>query len=331
MSLQPTWSDQLAEDYWQAIVTQGKWAEDSPMRDCDGPPPAVQMDIPSLSEDEMDERWLELDQLFNDGKVLHLSVTGYNKGGLLVDWKGMQGFVPISQMQEAPIQSDDCDRMNYLASYVDRQLNLKIIELDRAQARIIFSQRAATWKSICPDKLLQELEPGDICEGTVSNLCDFGVFVDLGGVDGLIHVSELSWQRLNSPSEVLTVGQSVQVQVVNVDCQRRRVALSLKRLQNNPWATVADRYRPGMVVSATITNVVHFGAFAQVEEGVEGLIHISELLLDEESQSAAEVIQEGDRLWVRVLSVVPDQQRMALSLRGIRNEALSPTAPYTTS
>ena len=322
-------SDRLDEGYWQAIVTQGRWAPPPAKAGAEDLPVLAVEDHSRFSSSEMDERWNELDRLFNEGEVMCLPVMGYNKGGLLVDWQGMQGFVPISQMRDAPVQSGECDRMDYLASHVDRELQLKIIELDRSQNRIIFSQRAATWGSTCPDKLLDTLKRGDVCEGYVSNLCDFGVFVDLGGLDGLIHVSELSWQRVNHPRDILEVGQHLRVHVIDVDHDRRRVALSLKRLQNNPWATITSRYRPGMVVAATITNVVYFGAFAHIEDGVEGLIHISELQSDDPDASPADIVQEGERVVVRILSIDADNQRMALSLRGVHEDA--PEALATSS
>ncbi len=256
-------------------------------------------------------------------------MTGYNKGGLLVEWEGMQGFVPISQLLEAPVQAGDCARMDYLAQLVEHPLKVKIIELERAHNRIILSQRAARWGECCPDSLLATLVPGDLCEGDVSNLCDFGVFVDLGGIDGLIHVSELSWRRVSHPRDVLQVGQRIKVHVIDVDHKRRRIALSLKRLQQNPWATVAARYHPGMIVQGVVTNVVEFGAFARVEDGVEGLIHISELAAsgDGSGEMPALSVQEGQRVHVRILSVDADNQRMGLSLRGVSDTATWPPTP----
>ncbi len=319
MHLVPPWSTELDESYWNAIVTQGRWAEgtrgpatpDTPLPEAEGT---------RFSPREVGVRWEQLDAFFTDGTVLCLTVTGYNKGGLLVDWEGMQGFVPISQMLDAPVQADECARMDYLAEHVSQEMKLKVIELDRLQNRIIFSQRAARWGDCCPDTLLDTLRAGDICEGDVSNLCDFGVFVDLGGIDGLIHVSELSWRRVNHPRDVLHVGQRIKIHVIDVDHKRRRIALSLKRLQTNPWATVAERYRPGMVVDSIVTNVVEFGAFARIEDGVEGLIHISELLTeDATSHQPRHLVTEGEKVRVRILSVDPDNQRMGLSLRGVNN------------
>lgn len=312
MTFIPPWQTDQDEAYWTAVVTQGRWAESSAPSAEGGSYSATDLRASSYATDR---KWQTLHHLFADGTVVCLDVTGYNKGGLLVEWQDLQGFVPTSQLSDAPVLADDCARMDYLASHVTQRLKLKVIELDRAQNRIIFSERAARWGECCPDSLLAELRAGDLCEGDVSNLCDFGVFVDLGGIDGLIHVSELSWRRVNHPRDVLHVGQRIKVHVIDVDHKRRRIALSLKRLQPNPWATVAERYHPGMVVEGVITNVVEFGAFARVEDGVEGLIHISELSQGEPPR--AHLPAEGESVLVRILSVDAENQRMALSLRGV--------------
>lgn len=312
MTFIPPWQTDQDEAYWNAIVTQGRWAESSASVTEGGNFSATDLRVSSYATDR---KWQTLQQLFTDGTVVCLDVIGYNKGGLLVEWQDLQGFVPTSQLSDAPVLADDVARMDYLASHVNQRLKLKVIELDRAQNRIIFSERAACWGECCPDSLLADLRAGDVCEGDVSNLCDFGVFVDLGGIDGLIHVSELSWRRVNHPRDVLRVGQRIKVHVIDVDHKRRRIALSLKRLQPNPWATVGERYHPGMVVEGVITNVVEFGAFARVEDGVEGLIHISELSQGEPPR--VQLPTEGEPIWVRILSVDADNQRMALSLRGV--------------
>lgn len=302
----------LDEGYWNAIVSQGQWVEDTYSSE---EPLGSTLGLERrCSRQEIEQKWERLNALFDEGTIICLPVIGYNKGGLLVEWEDLGGFVPTSQLLNVPLLADDCARMDGLATHVGQTLNLKIIELEREQNRIIFSQRAAGWGKCCPDALLMTLRSGDICEGHVSNLCDFGVFVDLGGVDGLIHVSELSWQRVNHPRDMLRIGQRLKVYVIDVDPQRRRIALSLKRLEANPWQTVAQRYRPGMVVAGMITNLVEFGAFACIEEGVEGLIHSSEVGAQNEE------LQLGKRLKMRILSVDAENQRMALSLRGVEKE-----------
>ncbi|HBY98285.1 MAG: S1 RNA-binding domain-containing protein [Ardenticatenaceae bacterium] len=308
------------EGYWQTIVKEGRWAETAPppgpgeYRDFHSRPSRV-YDTGAVS----DADWSTLEDYFNRGEVLVLPVVGYNKGGLLVEWEGLQGFVPASQLSDCTKRLDESlgERMAYLAEQIDQQIRVKIIELDRSQNRIIFSERAAAWQGRCPDEIIDELEPGDVCVGQVSNLCDFGVFVDLGGIDGLIHVSELSWRRVNHPRDVLAPGQEVQVYVIDVDRERRRIALSLKRLQANPWATVAERYRVGQIIEAVITNVVDFGAFARIEDGVEGLIHISELGAGDIPLHPRSVLTEGQCVHARILNVDPDNQRMGLTMREV--------------
>lgn len=307
------------DGYWQTIVTQGKWAETAPP-----PGPSDFRDhCRSFRAHESslvgEAAWRTLEDYFNRGEVLVLPVVGYNKGGLLVEWEGLQGFVPASQLADCTKRLDESlsERMAYLAERIDEQVRVKVIELDRNQNRIIFSERAAAWQGRCPDDIIEELEPGDICVGTVSNLCDFGVFVDLGGIDGLIHVSELSWRRVNHPKDVLAPGQEVEVYVIDVDRERRRIALSLKRLQTNPWATVAERYSPGQIIEGVITNVVDFGAFVRVEDGVEGLIHISELGAGDIPLHPRSVLSEGQRVSARILNVDPNHQRMGLTMREV--------------
>lgn len=308
------------EGYWQTIVRQGKWAETAPppgpgeYRDSSGRSPRS-YDAGSVSTTE----WRTLEEYFSRGEVLTLQVVGYNKGGLLVEWEGLQGFVPASQLADCTKRLDESpsERMAYLAERIDERVPVKIIELDRGQNRIIFSERAAAWQGRCPDDIIEELEPGDICVGTVSNLCDFGVFVDLGGIDGLIHVSELSWRRVNHPRDVLAPGQEVEVYVIDVDRERRRIALSIKRLQANPWATVAERYQVGQIIEGVITNVVDFGAFARIEDGVEGLIHISELGAGDIPLHPRSVLSEGQRVHARILNIDPDNQRMGLTMREV--------------
>ena len=316
MTFVPPWETDFDECYWNAIVMQGQWADSSPPLESDSFLPTTTGNRISL--EEIDCKWARLHRMFQNGTVVCLTVSGYNKGGVLVEWEEMLGFVPTSQLLNAPLLADNCKRMDCLADHVGQRLKLKIIELDRAQNRIIFSERAAGWAECCPDTLLANLRPGNICMGTVSNLCHFGVFIDLGGIDGLIHISELSWQRVNHPLDILHLGQRIRVYVINVDHERRRIALSLKRLEANPWACVAERYRPGMIVKGVITNIVEFGAFACIEEGIEGLIHVSEW--DENylySITGSRTLTEGTCLSMRILSVDSDNQRIALSLRGI--------------
>jgi small subunit ribosomal protein S1 len=202
---------------------------------------------------------------------------------------------------------------------VGEELELKIIEIDRSRNRLILSERAAVreQRKQQKEKLLTELQEGDIREGQVISLCDFGAFVDLGGADGLVHLSELSWRRVAHPGDVVAVGDQVKVYVLNVDRERKRIGLSLKRLERDPWETVGERYHVDQLVEGTITKLVKFGAFARIfDEDIEGLIHVSELS-EERITHPREVVQEGDVRTLRVIRIDPQQRRIGLSLRRV--------------
>jgi small subunit ribosomal protein S1 len=262
---------------------------------------------------ELDVAWDRAHDIFEQGQEIKGIVAGWNRGGLLVRWDKLQGFVPTSQLRDIPLFENDKSRDEKLARWVGEELSLRVIELDRSRNRLVFSERATSWGPRDGERLIREIAPGDICTGVVSNLCDFGAFIDLGGIDGLIHISELSWGRVIHPREMLDIGQQVRVHVISVDRDNRRIALSLKRLHANPWATVEKRFDVGQVVSATITNVVDFGAFAQIEEGLEGLIHISELGEGQVSHPS-EVVHPDDQVLVRILRIDSANHRLALSM-----------------
>ncbi|MFH1084456.1 MAG: S1 RNA-binding domain-containing protein [Chloroflexota bacterium] len=258
--------------------------------------------------------WDEARRIFASGECIRALVTGWNRGGLLVRWHELQGFVPVSQLKEIPLFEDDASRDEELARWVGEELYLRVIELDPSRNRLVFSERATIWGPEQGDRVLQEICAGQVLSGHVSNLCEFGAFVDLGGVDGLIHISELSWGRVNHPRETLKLGQQVEAYVLSVDKDKRRIALSLKRLQPNPWTVVERTHYVGEVIPASITNIVEFGAFAQIEEGLEGLIHISELC-EQEVRHASEVVSMGDRVKVRILRIDSAGHRLGLSMR----------------
>lgn len=256
--------------------------------------------------------WDQALELYESDQLIHLVVTGYNRGGLLVNGDGLQGFVPVSHLISMPADANDPEA--WLISYIERSLCLKIIECDPERGRVVFSERAALAKPGTRNSLLQMLTPGDRVTGTVTNITDFGVFVDLGGVEGLVHVSEISWGRVHHPADVVAVGQTVEVYVIHVDRERARVALSLKRLHANPWETAEARYFPGQETEAVITSIVPFGAFARLEEGLDGLIHISEIE-HPEGPPADLQLYEGQCVRVRVLHVDGARQRLGLSLK----------------
>jgi small subunit ribosomal protein S1 len=202
-----------------------------------------------------------------------------------------------------------------------QKLRLKIVELDRRRNRLIFSERAAAeeWRKKQKEKLLSGLKEGDVLTGRVTSLADFGAFVDLGGADGLIHLSELSWSRVSHPRDLLHVGDEVQVYVLSIDPDRQRIGLSLKRLQQEPWSQVLDKYEIGQVVEARITKLASFGAFAQIDD-VEGLIHLSELT-DANITHPREVVKEGDQVSVKIIRIDPERRRIGLSLKQAEGES----------
>ena len=273
----------------------------------------------SLIRAQLERDWRNAEKLFESGEIFEATVSGYNRGGLIVRLGKVRGFVPASQLSTATREGNEEVQSDDLAKLVGQKLKLKIIELDRGRNRLILSERAAIreWRRQQKERLLAELQEGDIVRGAVSSLCDFGAFVDLGGADGLIHLSELSWGRVSHPSEVLQVGDEVEVYVLKVDRKERRIGLSLKRLQPDPWSQVEEKYSVGQLVEGTITKLTNFGAFARLKDDeIEGLIHISELS-DERVTHPREVVKEGDVLTLRIIRIDPERRRMGLSLRKV--------------
>jgi len=262
------------------------------------------------------EAWLELEGCLHSTRVLTVKATGYNRGGLLVKVDGLQGFVPSSQIKDLPRQLDEEVRASQMATYVGRDMLCRVIELDRDRNRIILSERAATPDGLQAEQLLDVLKEGHTCGGRISNICPFGAFVDLGGLEGLVHISELSWRRIEDPGEVVKLGQDVVAHVLSVDKDKRRVALSLKRLQPDPWNGIEQGYQVGQVVEARITNVVEFGVFASISDGVEGLVHISEMEISP-GEDPRDIVQEGESVRVRILHIDRDARRLGLSMRGL--------------
>jgi small subunit ribosomal protein S1 len=272
----------------------------------------------------LETAWERAAEANAQGKIVTSIVTGWNRGGLLVRWDELQGFVPASQLRDMTMFECDQPREDKLARWVGEELELKIIELDRDRNRLVLSERATIWGPHDGEVLLKHIKPGETRSGQVSNLCEFGAFVDLGGVDGLIHLSELSWRRIGHPRELLSIGQHVEVYVIDVDRNDQRVALSLKRLRPNPWTTVNTTYHVGQDIEAVVTNVVDFGVFAQIEEGLEGLIHISELQTP--VQHPNEVVAVGDLIMVRIVRIDSPNHRLGLSMRQVERSDNSDSA-----
>jgi small subunit ribosomal protein S1 len=258
--------------------------------------------------------WKRAQNLFTMDETISLQVTGFNRGGLLVGGSGLHGFVPVSHLLEINCQTEENEREAILSNYVGRTINFKVIECDPERGRVVFSERAALAESGKRNLLFGGIHPGDRVYGVITNITEFGVFVDLGGVEGLIHVSELSWGRVRHPADVVKISNQVLAYVIQIDQERSRIALSLKRLSPNPWETAEERYRPGQVVNAMITSIVPFGAFARLEEGLDGLIHSTELGADDAQNGSSAELYEGQMVKVRVLNVDASRQRLGLSL-----------------
>ncbi len=259
----------------------------------------------------------ELAQEYMTGdRTVQLQVTGHNKGGLLVVWNGIQGFVPASQLIDFPQFHVPRERLHTLAEWQDRTLQLKIIEVSKFNSRLIFSERATLVAAEQREVLLSGVRVGERRDGTVTNLTDFGAFIDLGGVEGLVHISEISWSRVIHPSTLLKPGQTVHVLVLSVDPDASRVALSIKRLRPDPWLTAEEKFKPGQHVRGVIGNITTYGAFVILDEELEGLVHISELA-EGMFMHPRDVVRSGEEVVARVLSVDGRHKRIALSLRGL--------------
>ncbi len=285
--------------------------------------------ILSLRRADAERHWREAEEHFNSGAIIETPVVDCNRGGLIVDM-GIRGFVPISQIQDlrreelipaGEGQSADDATLEKLQQMVGRRLPVKIIEINRARNRLIVSERAAAQelRGQRKEALLSELHPGEVRRGRVTSLTDFGAFVDLGGADGLVHISEMSWTRIGHPREVLQVGQEVDVAVLHVDPDTKKIALSLKQAQPDPWTELVSNLTVGQVVPATITKLAKFGAFARLDGGVEGLIHISELA-DQHVATPGQVVREGEAVEVKITAIDVARRRLGLSLKQASRE-----------
>ncbi len=269
--------------------------------------------------------WERARELKRSEELIEGKVIGFNKGGLLVDFGSLQGFIPRSHIVDLSKRTDPDSPQDPLSQMVGRELPLKVIEVDQRKRRLILSERAAwrEWREAQKERLIESLQVGDVRKGTVTSLAKFGAFVDLGGADGLIHITELSWDRGKKPEDVLQVGQEVEVKVIHVDRERKRIGLSLKQLKPDPWETIEERYAIGQYVDVEITNLTKFGAFARLEEGVEGLIHISELA-DSNVQHPSQVVKPGQMVTAQIINLDGERRRVGLSLRRVPEHLRTP-------
>ncbi len=275
--------------------------------------------ILSLAQAQQEKDWQKAQGFLDDDVIWEGQVIGYNRGGLLVQFGQIQAFVPASHLNHKRLSAPQ--RQETLKNYVGQTLSLKYIEVNRDNDRLIASERLARQKLRDQnlERLLGELMEGEIHRGTVTNLVNFGAFVDLGGADGLIHISELAWRKVRHPSEVLQVGDEIDVYILRLDHERKRISLSLKRLQPDPWLLVQETLAVDQLVAGTVTSLADFGAFVALEVGVEGLVHTSELA-DPPPDHPQEVVQRGDTVLARILTIDPLRQRLGLSLKGVSPE-----------
>jgi small subunit ribosomal protein S1 len=281
----------------------------------------------SVDKAVAEKGWHVLEKAMQSKESIQGRILGFNRGGAIVEVEGIQGFVPMSQLmsvarepKQTPAGEQVADgggkRQPARGGDVGKLVQLKVLEVNRGRNRAIFSERQAmqAWREEQKARLIQELKEGEVRRGKVTGISNFGAFVDLGGADGLIHISELSWSPINSPEEIVKVGDEIDVRVLKVDADNKKISLSLRRMQPEPWETIHQRYQVGDIVNAKVTKLTDFGAFARVEGAIEGLIHISELT----SRNIAhprEVVSEGDVVRLKILRIEPERRRLGLSLK----------------
>jgi small subunit ribosomal protein S1 len=299
------WESVLAEESRHSMTTQRMSAPRFEVR---------QEAQKETSETQPMVNWTHVKDLYMNDRIVDLTVTGHNRGGLLVEGNGLFGFVPFSHLIELA-GKENLDRTHDLEPYVGRALKLKVIECVPEDGRVVFSERAAQSEPGKRAELFHSLHAGQNVRGSVTNITDFGVFVDLGGVEGLVHISELSWGRVTHPSQFVKLGGTIDVQVLDLAPERCRVALSMKRLMPNPWTNAAAEFPIGSIHTATITSVLSYGVFARLDKfGVEGLVHASEIP-HEEGVLLKEFLSDGQSIQVRVLHLDPAHHRLGFSMR----------------
>ena len=267
--------------------------------------------------------WTRTEELLNSKEVYHSSIVGHNKGGLIVPVGGLRGFVPSSQIslsRRAGLSGETPDQR--WSKMIGQEIDVIVIEVDRERRRLILSERAASTETreTLKERVIDELKEGEIRTGRVTSLADFGAFVNINGADGLVHLSEISWDRIQHPGEVLKVGQEVKVKVISIDRDKKRIGLSIRQLLEDPWTQKSSTFTVGQLVDATITRLTKFGAFARLEDDLEGLIHISEIS-EKRIEHPKEVLHEGEQVTLRIIKIDPENHRIGLSLRRVESMA----------
>jgi len=279
----------------------------------------------SLKRAQEQISWENVEKLVSGDEVIESKIIGFNKGGLIVGVEGLRGFVPSSQISAMRrSQSTGETPEQRWQKMIGQPISVRVIEVDRERRRLILSERAASTESrqSIKERVIEELEEGKVYTGRVTSLANFGAFININGADGLVHLSELSWDHIEHPREVLEVGQEVKVKVINVDKEKKRIGLSVRALQNDPWRSRVEKYSVGQLVEGVITRLTKFGAFARLEGDIEGLIHISEIA-EHRIEHPKEVLKEGEVKSLRVIRIDPDQHRIGLSLRKVDSAAFA--------
>jgi small subunit ribosomal protein S1 len=269
--------------------------------------------------------WENVEKMIADETVFDTKIIGFNKGGIIAAIGSLRGFIPSSQISAARRAQSTGDKPEQrYQKMVGQPISVRIVEVDRERRRLILSERAASSesRSELKERVISELEEGKTYTGRVTSLADFGAFVNINGADGLVHLSEISWDHVTHPKEVLEVGQEVNVKVINIDREKRRIGLSIRALQDDPWKNRMEKFSVGQLVEGAITRLTKFGAFARLEGDIEGLIHISELS-ENRVEHPKEVLHEGDVKTLRIIRIDPDQHRIGLSLRKVDSAAFA--------
>ena len=305
----------IDEGWWESVLAEERrHTQPRPPQGTMKPKPVpVANAEPSPAVEAVKTNWDMIQEIYSKDRIIGMKVVGHNRGGLLVESEELAGFIPFSHLIDLAGKEPETNREECLEAYVGKKLNVKVIECVPEDGRVVFSERAALAEPGKRAELFHDLQTGSHVKGIVTNITDFGVFVDLGGVEGLTHISELSWGRVSHPNQIVKLGEEINVQVLDVSAERCRVALSLKRMTPNPWEQASTDFPVGSIHNAVITSVLSYGAFARIEAGVEGLIHASEMVL-EPNQTFQEILFQGQELKARILHVDPVHQRMGLSL-----------------
>ena len=279
----------------------------------------------SLKRAQEQISWDNVEKLMANDEVVESKIIGFNKGGLIAGVEGLRGFVPSSQISAMRRSQSTGDTPEQRwQKMIGQPITVRVIEVDRERRRLILSERAASTESrqSIKERVIEELEEGKVYTGRVTSLANFGAFININGADGLVHLSELSWEHIDHPREVLEVGQEVKVKVINVDREKKRIGLSVRALQEDPWRARVEKYSVGQLVEGVITRLTKFGAFARLEGDIEGLIHISEIA-EHRIEHPKEVLKEGEVKSLRVIRIDPEQHRIGLSLRKVDSAAFA--------